>query len=104
MAIAGVEPFKINYLDDDVFIENAWDEPEAEIHSGFPETFVGYTETQVREILIKFAESVSVSEDIDYNYEEEPELVGFSLMMCGLAMDEDENIEKAVDEFMKSGD
>lgn len=104
MAIAGVEPFKINYLDDDVFIENAWDEPEAEIHSGFPETFVGYTETQVREILIKFAESVSVCEDIDYNWEEEPELVGFSLMMGGLAMDDDAGIKEAVDEFMKSGE
>lgn len=104
MAIAGVEPFKINYLDDDVFIENAWDEPEAEIHSGFPETFVGYTETQVREILIKFAESVSVCEDIDYNWEEEPELVGFSLMMGGLAIDDDEGINEAVDEFMKMGD
>lgn len=54
MAIAGVKPVKIDYLDDDVFIENAWDEPEAEIHSGFPMTFVGYDETRVREILIKF--------------------------------------------------
>ena len=54
MAIAGVNPVKIDYLDDDVFIENAWDEPEAEIHSGFPMTFVGYDETKVREILIKF--------------------------------------------------
>lgn len=55
MAIAGIKPVKIDYLDDDVFIENAWDEPEAEIHSGFPMTFVGYDETRVREILIKFA-------------------------------------------------
>lgn len=54
MAIAGIKPVKIDYLDDDVFIENAWDEPEAEIHSGFPMTFVGYDETRVREILIKF--------------------------------------------------
>lgn len=57
MAIAGVKPVKIDYLDDDVFIENAWDEPEAEIHSGFPMKFVGYDETRVREILIKFANS-----------------------------------------------
>lgn len=57
MAIAGIKPVKIDYLDDDVFIENAWDEPEAEIHSGFPMTFVGYYETQVRDILIKFANS-----------------------------------------------
>lgn len=54
MAIVGIKPVKIDYLDDDVFIENAWDEPEAEIHSGFPMTFVGYDETRVREILIKF--------------------------------------------------
>ena len=54
MAIAGVKPVKIDYLDDDVFIENAWDEPEAEIHSGFPMTFVGYDETRVRDILINF--------------------------------------------------
>ena len=57
MAIAGVKPVKIDYLDDDVFIENAWDEPEAEIHSGFPMTFVGYDKNMVREILIKFANS-----------------------------------------------
>lgn len=40
MAIAGIEPVKIDYLDDNAFIENAWDEPEAEIHSGFPMKFV----------------------------------------------------------------
>lgn len=57
MAIAGVKPVTIDYLDDDVFIENAWDEPEAEIHSGFPMKFVGYYESQVRAILIKFANS-----------------------------------------------
>lgn len=79
MAIAGVEPFKINYLDDDVFIENAWDEPEAEIHSGFPETFVGYTETQVRNILVRFANSKN-------------------------AMRRDMTTEQIVDEFMESGD
>ncbi|MDF8368294.1 hypothetical protein G9403_02415 [Weissella paramesenteroides] len=79
MAIAGVKPFRINYLDDDVFIENAWDEPEAEIHSGFPETFVGYTETQVREILIKLLNSKN-------------------------AMRRDMTAEQVVDEFMKMGD
>ena len=79
MAIAGVKPFKINYLDDDVFIENAWDEPEAEIHSGFPETFVGYTETQVRKILVRFANSKN-------------------------AMRRDMTTEQIVDEFMKSGE
>ena len=57
MAISGIEPVKIDYLDDDVFIENAWDEPEAEVHSGFPMTFFGYNETMVRKILIKFANS-----------------------------------------------
>ena len=57
MTIAGVKPVNIDYLDDDTFIENAWDNPEAEIHAGFPITFVGYYETQVREILIKFASS-----------------------------------------------
>ena len=79
MAIAGVKPFKINYLDDDVFIENTWDEPEAEIHSGFPETFVGYTETQVRKILVKLLNSKN-------------------------AMRRDMTAEQVVDEFMKMGD
>lgn len=60
MAIAGVKPVTIDYLDDDVFIENAWDEPEAEIYSGFPMKFVGYYESQVRDILIKFANSENV--------------------------------------------
>ena len=83
MAIAGVKPFKINYLDDDVFIENAWDEPEAEIHSGFPETFVGYTETQVRNILIKFGKKYEIDNPA---YE-----MGVTL-------------EDFVDEFMKNGD
>ena len=54
MGIAGIKPVKVEYLDDDVFIENAWDNPEAEIHAGFPMTFVGYDETRVRDILIKF--------------------------------------------------
>lgn len=79
MAIAGVEPVKINYLEDDEFIENAWDEPNAQVHSGFPETFVGYTETQVREILIKLLNSKN-------------------------AMRRDMTAEQVVDEFMESGD
>lgn len=79
MAIAGVKPVTINYLDDDVFIENAWDEPEAEIHSGFPMKFVGYYETQVRDILIKFANSEN-------------------------AMRRDMTAEQIVDEFMESGE
>lgn len=79
MAIAGVKPVKIDYLDDDVFIENAWDEPEAEIHAGFPMTFVGYYETQVRDILIKFANSKN-------------------------AMRRDMTAEQIVDEFMESGE
>lgn len=79
MAIAGVKPCKINYLDDDVFIENACDEPEAEIHSGFPTTFVGYYESQVREILIKFANSKN-------------------------AMRRDMTAEQIVDEFTESGE
>ena len=61
VTIAGIKALKVNYLDDDVFIENAWDEPEAEIHSGFPETFVGYTETQVRNILIKFCKECEIN-------------------------------------------
>lgn len=65
---------------------------------------VGYTETQVREILIKFAESVSVSEDVEYNWEEGPELVGFSIVMGGLAIDDSEDIKDAVDKFIKNGD
>ena len=83
MAIAGVKPFKINYLDDDVFIENAWDEPEAEIHSGFPETFVGYTETQVRNILIKFGKKYEIDSP---------------------AYENGATLEDFVDEFMKNGD
>ena len=79
MAIAGVKPVKINYLDDDVFIENAWDEPEAEVHVGFTMTFVGYYETQVRDILIKFANSEN-------------------------AMRRDMTAEQIVDEFMESGE
>ena len=77
MAIAGVKPVKIDYLDDDVFIENAWDEPEAEVHVGFPMTFVGYYETQVRDILIKFANSSN-------------------------AMHRDMTAEQIVDEFMNN--
>lgn len=79
MAIAGVKPATIDYLDDDVFIENAWDEPEAEVHYGFPMTFVGYYETQVRDILIKFANSEN-------------------------AMRRDMTAEQIVDEFMESGE
>lgn len=79
MAIAGVKPVTIDYLDDDVFIENAWDEPEAEIHSGFPMKFVGYYESQVRAILIKFANSEN-------------------------AMRRDMTAEQIVDEFMESGE
>lgn len=85
MAIAGVEP--VSYL-----------------HTSNGNADEIYTREQIRDILIKFAESVSVSEDIDYNWEEEPELVGFSLMMGGLAIDDDEGINEAVDEFMKSGE
>lgn len=77
MAIAGVKPVKIDYLDDDVFIENAWDEPAAEVHSGFPMTFVGYNETMVRNILIEFA-----------NYKN--------------AMRRDMTAEQIVDEFMNN--
>lgn len=79
MAIAGVKPVKIDYLDDDAFIENAWDEPEAEVHSGFPMTFVGYDETRVREILINFANSKN-------------------------AMRRDMTVEQIVDEFIESGE
>ena len=79
MAIAGVKPVKIDYLDDDIFIENAWDEPEAEVHSGFPMTFVGYNKAQVREILVKFANSKN-------------------------AMRRDMTVEHIVDKFMESGE
>lgn len=79
MEIAGVKPVTIDYLDDDVFIENAWDEPEAEIHSGFPMKFVGYYESQVRAILIKFANSENATR-------------------------RDMTIEQIVDEFMESGE
>ena len=79
MAIAGVKPVKIDYLDDDVLIENALDEPGAETHSGFPMTFFGYDETMVRDILIKFANSEN-------------------------AMRRDMTVEQIVDEFMESGE
>lgn len=79
MTIAGIKPVKVKYLDDDVFIENAWDEPEAEVHVGFLMTFVGYYETQVRDILIKFANSEN-------------------------AMRRDMTVERIVDEFMESGE
>lgn len=79
MTIAGIKPVTIDYLDDDVFIENAWDAPEAEIHSGFPMKFVGYYESQVREILIKFANSKN-------------------------AMRRDMTVGQIVDEFMESGE
>lgn len=79
MAIAGVKPVTIDYLDDDVFIENARDEPEAEIHSGFPMKFVGNNKAQVREILVKFANSKN-------------------------AMRRDMTAEQIVDEFMESGE
>lgn len=77
MAIVGVKPYKIDYLDDNIFIENAWDEPEAEVHSGFPMKFVGYNETQVRDILIKFSNEYILFID-------------------------DDTAEEIVDEFMES--
>lgn len=79
MAIAGVKPVEIDYLDDDVFIENAWDEPEAEIHSGFPMKFFGYDDTRVREILVKFSNEYILFID-------------------------DDTAEEIVDEFMESGE
>lgn len=79
MTIAGIKPVKIDYLDDDVFIENAWDEPEAEVHVGFPMKFVGYYESQVRAVLIKFANSKN-------------------------AMRRDMTAERIVDEFIESGE
>lgn len=79
MTIAGIKPVTVDYLDDDTFIENAWDNKEAEIHVGFPMTFVGYYETQVRDILIKFANSEN-------------------------AMRRDMSVEQIVDEFMESGE
>ena len=104
MAIAGVKPFKINYLEDDEFIENAWDEPNVQVHSGFPETFVGYTETQVREILVKFAELIDVEADVDFNWEEEPEVIGYDLVVENTIVRGREDMELAIDEFMKMGD
>lgn len=77
MAIVGVKPYKIDYIDDNIFIENAWDEPEAEVHSGFPMKFVGYNETQVRDILIKFSNEYILFID-------------------------DDTAEEIVDEFMES--
>lgn len=83
MGITGVEPVKINYLEDDEFIENAWDEPNVQVHSGFPETFVRYTETQVRNILIKFGKKYEIDSP---------------------AYEMGATLEDFVDEFMKNGD
>ena len=68
-----------------------------------------YTTEQVREILIKFAEYISVDEDFDYNWKEEfdynwkeeLELIGFRLMIGSVAVDGDDGIAEAVDVFMK---
>lgn len=79
-------------------------EPASKLHMPNGNADEIYTREQVRKILISFANSVSVSEDIDYNWEEEPELIGFSLMMGNLSMHDDESIEEAVDEFMKEGE
>lgn len=60
VTIAGIKALKVNYLDDYVFIDNAPDKPEAEIHCGYPMTFYGFTEVQVRNILIKFGKEYEI--------------------------------------------
>lgn len=61
VTIAGIKALKVNYLDDYVFIDNAPDEPEAEIYCGYPMTFYGFTEVQVRNILIKFCKECEIN-------------------------------------------
>lgn len=79
-------------------------EPASKLHMPNGNADEIYTREQVRKILISFANSVSVSEDIEYNWEEGPELVGFSIVMGGLAIDDSEDIKDAVDKFIKNGE
>ena len=58
-----------------------------------------YTTEQVREILIKFADSVSVSEDYDYYFDEEE--VTLRLMINGSSVHGNDSMNEAVDEFIK---
>ena len=58
-----------------------------------------YTTEQVREILIKFADSVSVGEDVDYYFDEEE--VTLRLMINGSAVDDNDSVVEAVDDFIK---
>lgn len=60
LTISGIKALKVNYLDDYVFIDNVPDEPEAEIYCGYPMAFYGFTETQVRNILIKFGKKYEI--------------------------------------------
>ena len=83
VTIAGIKALKVNYEDDYVFIDNAPDEPEAEIYCGYPMAFYGFTETQVRNILIKFGKKYEIDSP---------------------AYEMGATLEDFVDEFMKNGD
>lgn len=103
MTIAGVKP--VGYTNDKVM--GPGEESNTNIVKGdlasidLPAGIPLYTDEQVREILIAFANSVSVSEEIGYNWEEEAEIMGCSLVIGDLVVDYDEDVEEAVDNFMK---
>lgn len=85
MAIAGVEP--VSYL-----------------HTSNGNADEIYTRDQVRDILIKFAELIDVEADVDFNWEEEPEVIGYDLVVENTIVRGREDMELAIDEFMKMGD
>ena len=85
MAIAGFEP--VSYLE----------------FGGGNKTEI-YTREQVREILVKFAELIDVEADVDFNWKEEPEVIGYDLVVENTIVRGREDMELAIDEFMKMGD
>lgn len=61
-----------------------------------------YTTEQVREILIEFANSVSVIVDWDYSREfDSVAFMGYNVGIDGVVVEGDDSIAKAVDVFMK---
>lgn len=61
-----------------------------------------YSRDQVREILLRFSKSIDVEADVDFNWEEEPEIVGYNLIVDSTTINNDEDMEFIVDEFMES--
>jgi len=58
-----------------------------------------YTPEQVREILIKLVDSVSVGEAVDYYFDDE--IITMHIMINGSAVDDNDSRAEAVDEFIK---